>query len=222
MALRRRNAPHASAATTAHPRASGGAPAGALPSVGTGGDGGPAARTPPAHSAGATMASPHHKRALGVLLAELAAPPFAGRTAAAAAATALTTPTSAPTDGPGASDGPAAAAAAGEASTPTDVDATVARLTSMMARLGADADANSREGGAAAAMEGVSDEVLASMMREFEAMGTRDDFGAAVDGVMRQLLAPEVMAAPLARLCELVRRGGGWAGGGWVDGGGRC
>jgi len=55
---------------------------------------------------------------------------------------------------------------------------------------------------AAGAAEAATDEVLRAMMGEYERMGSKEDFGAAVDGVMRQLLTRELMYEPIRRLCE--------------------
>lgn len=74
-----------------------------------------------------------------------------------------------------------------------------------MGRMAGDMEANAQSATAAAAMEAVSDDVLASMMREFEDMGKKEDFGQAVDGIMRQLLSKDIMYIPMRQICELVR-----------------
>ncbi len=51
----------------------------------------------------------------------------------------------------------------------------------------------SASSGSAAAAEGLSDEVVQRMMREFEAMGQKEDFAGVVDNMMRQLLNKDIM-----------------------------
>ena len=85
-----------------------------------------------------------------------------------------------------------------------DGDASLARALEMMQRLSDDGDMNSSKLSAASAMESVSDDVLGTMMKEFEQMGKKEDFGAAVDNVMRQLLDKSVMYIPMKQICEMV------------------
>lgn len=86
----------------------------------------------------------------------------------------------------------------------------LAHTLEMMQRLVADAELNNKSSNSAAgALESVSDDVLGTMMAEFEAMGRKQDFGAAVDGVMRQLLDKQILYVPMKHICELVRLGQG-------------
>ena len=54
----------------------------------------------------------------------------------------------------------------------------------------------------AAAAEGLSDEVIARMMKEFEGMGAKEDFAGVVDNMMRQLLNRDIMYVPMRSVCE--------------------
>lgn len=54
----------------------------------------------------------------------------------------------------------------------------------------------------AAAAEGMSDELINRMMKEFETMGRKDDFSAVVDNMMRQLLSKDIMYLPMKAICE--------------------
>jgi hypothetical protein len=82
-------------------------------------------------------------------------------------------------------------------------DASLERVLATMSRLAADAEANAPGSSAAGALEAVGDDVVASLVAEFEALGAKADFGTAVDNVMRQLLHADVMLAPMRRICEL-------------------
>ena len=131
------------------------------------------------------------KAALATLLAEMSGPAFGVRVALDAAKTLPPT-----------------------AGIPPVEAASLGRVTELMSRLSADMEAHA--GGtasAAGALEAVSDDVLNAMMKEFERMGQADDFGAAVDGVMRQLLSKDILYVPMKQLCELVSGGGGGRGG---------
>lgn len=132
-------------------------------------------RAPPQPPGGGADAT---KVALAALLSELRQPALAAEARQAAAAV-----------GPGAAAG----------------DASLERVMATMSRLAADAEANAYAPGASAAgtLEGIGDDVLASMAAEFESLGAKVDFGAAVDNVMRQLLHADVMLAPMRRICEL-------------------
>jgi hypothetical protein len=54
----------------------------------------------------------------------------------------------------------------------------------------------------AAAAEGLSDEVISRMMKEFEGMGAKEDFAGVVDNMMRQLLNRDIMYVPMRSICE--------------------
>lgn len=41
--------------------------------------------------------------------------------------------------------------------------------------------------------EAVSDELIAKMQAEFEALGAKEDFGSVTDNMLRQLLAKDIM-----------------------------
>jgi peroxin-19 len=56
--------------------------------------------------------------------------------------------------------------------------------------------------GSSSAMEGVSDEVIEKMMKEFEALGQKEDFAGVVDNMMRQLLNKDIMYLPMKSICE--------------------
>lgn len=55
---------------------------------------------------------------------------------------------------------------------------------------------------AANAAEGVSDELINKMMKEFEGTGRKDDFASVVDGMMRQLLSKDIMLVPMKAICD--------------------
>ena len=57
---------------------------------------------------------------------------------------------------------------------------------------------------APAAAAALADGVMARMVSEFERMGSADDFGGAVDGMMRQLLSRDLMYAPMVQISEAV------------------
>lgn len=53
-------------------------------------------------------------------------------------------------------------------------------------------------------MEGHGEEMMESMMAEFEKLGEKEDFGGVVDGMMRQLLSKELMHEPMKQVCIYV------------------
>lgn len=54
----------------------------------------------------------------------------------------------------------------------------------------------------AAAAEGLSEEVIARMVDEFEKLGGKDDFNAVLEGMMKQLLTKDLMYTPMKQICE--------------------
>lgn len=62
-------------------------------------------------------------------------------------------------------------------------------------------------GQSAASVEQLSDETIARMMEEFEGMGAKEDFNFAVEGMMKQLLAKDIMYLPMKQICQKVRGG---------------
>ncbi|RYG55018.1 hypothetical protein EON66_06290 [archaeon] len=60
-------------------------------------------------------------------------------------------------------------------------------------------------GGAGAATDQASDDVINRMMEEFDRMGNKDDFDGVLEGMMRQLLSKSLMYAPMKEICDKVR-----------------
>ena len=57
-----------------------------------------------------------------------------------------------------------------------------------------------------AALLGLSEDVLSSVLREYEALGRKSDMGAALGGLVSQMLSREVLAPPLRALCAAFPR----------------
>ena len=51
-------------------------------------------------------------------------------------------------------------------------------------------------------MEGVGETMMEEMMAQFQALGDRDDYNEVIDGVMRQLLAKDLMYEPVKQICD--------------------
>ena len=91
----------------------------------------------------------------------------------------------------------------------------IAQTLGMMSRLGGGigaADAPQAAGAlpgsdAAQSTEELSDELIKSMMGEFEGMGKKEDFAAITDNMMRQLLSKDIMCVARARARECAARG---------------
>ena len=79
----------------------------------------------------------------------------------------------------------------------TDVDRTVSKLLSDMSQTGA-----SYEGMEAGQVESMGEDVMNSMMGEFEKMGEKEDYNEVIDGMMRQLLSKELMYDPMKQVCK--------------------
>ena len=45
---------------------------------------------------------------------------------------------------------------------------------------------------------------MKKMMEEFSTMGHKDDFNSTIEGMMKQLLAKDVMYIPMKQICEKV------------------
>lgn len=52
--------------------------------------------------------------------------------------------------------------------------------------------------------ESMAEEVMKKMMEEFSTMGHKDDFNSTIEGMMKQLLAKDVMYIPMKQICEKV------------------
>lgn len=57
-------------------------------------------------------------------------------------------------------------------------------------------------GESAAATEKLSDDLMSRMTEEFERLGNKEDFDSAMDGVMRQLLAKDIMYVPIRQIAD--------------------
>ena len=57
-------------------------------------------------------------------------------------------------------------------------------------------------GESAMAAENLSDDVITRMINEFETLGQKEDFNGALDSMMRQLLAKDIMYIPCKQLCD--------------------
>jgi hypothetical protein len=51
----------------------------------------------------------------------------------------------------------------------------------------------------------MSEDVINRMMEEFEQMGRKEDFNSSLEGMMKQLLAKDLMYLPMKQICEKVR-----------------
>uniref|UniRef100_A0A7S1CAN0 Peroxin-19 n=1 Tax=Bicosoecida sp. CB-2014 TaxID=1486930 RepID=A0A7S1CAN0_9STRA len=93
----------------------------------------------------------------------------------------------------------AAAAAAGGlgAPPPNAVDKSVAQTLEMMSGM-----AQTNEGIDPAATEAMGEDVMKSMMEQFERMGEKEDFQSIVDNMMRQMLSKEIMYVPMKQIAE--------------------
>lgn len=90
----------------------------------------------------------------------------------------------------------------------------LAKTLELLQKLGIESDAAAAAGTAgahtgagisgesAAATEKLSDDLMGRMMEEFERLGSKEDFDKAMDGVMRQLLAKDIMYVPIRQIAD--------------------
>lgn len=77
------------------------------------------------------------------------------------------------------------------------VDKSVAQTLEMMAGMAAP-----NEGIDPAATEAMGEDVMKSMMEQFERMGEKEDFQSIVDNMMKQMLSKEIMYVPMKQIAE--------------------
>ncbi|TDH68618.1 hypothetical protein CCR75_000314 [Bremia lactucae] len=78
-----------------------------------------------------------------------------------------------------------------------DVNVGVAKTLQDMAKAAED-----MEDMGTAQVEAMGEDMMAEMMKKFEAMGEKNDFEGLVDGMMQQLLSKDVMYDPIKQICE--------------------
>lgn len=79
----------------------------------------------------------------------------------------------------------------------TEVDRSVAQTLQMLAE-----NASNMEGMSSSQVEGYGEDMMNSMIAEYEKMGEKEDFNEVVDGMMRQLLSKELMYEPMKQVCD--------------------
>jgi len=87
----------------------------------------------------------------------------------------------------------------------TDVDRTVAKLLSDMAKGAGEAsepDFNMEPGN----IEAMGEEMMENMMKEFEKMGQKGDANDVIDGMMKQLLSKDIMYEPMKKVNDRYPR----------------
>lgn len=125
-----------------------------------------------------------------------------------------------PDAGHGAASGNAAAGAAASqlfaslAGNGVEGSESLAKTLELLQKLSMESDAATAAGAAgahtgagiagesAAATEKLSDDLMGRMMEEFERLGSKEDFDNAMDGVMRQLLAKDIMYVPIRQVAD--------------------
>eukprot|EP00941_MAST-03F_sp_MAST-3F-sp1_P002432 g2432.t1 len=78
------------------------------------------------------------------------------------------------------------------------VDANIAKTLQMLSEAGK----SGIDGMEPAAAEALGEDMMKKIMQDFERMGEKEDFQNVVDGMMKQLLAKEIMYEPIKAICE--------------------
>jgi peroxin-19 len=78
-----------------------------------------------------------------------------------------------------------------------ETDKNLAETLQMLAKLSSDQD-----GVDPTSAERMGEEVMGRMMKEFEAMGQKEDFDGVMDNMMRQLLSKDIMYVPMKQITE--------------------
>lgn len=79
----------------------------------------------------------------------------------------------------------------------TEIDRTVAKILSDMAKSGAPEIGTEPEN-----MESMGEEIMEEMMKEFGKIGAKDDSGDVIDGMLKQLLSKDLMYEPMKQVTE--------------------